>query len=358
MNDILKLRGQIDSLDNQILDLISERGKLAKKIGRRKKKNGDTVHVPSREKKIYERLIKLNRGPYKSEAVVAIFREIISATRALEAPLKVAYLGPEATFTHLAAQNHFGSSAETVPVFSIPLIFEEVERGHADYGVVPIENSTEGVVSHTLDRFAETSLKVCGEVILRVAHHLLSHETGFSRIKKVYSHPHALAQCRKWLGIHLPHAVLKETESTAEAARKAASESGAAAISSKIASAVYRLPILEKEIQDLTQNYTRFLVIGTHAAGKTGEDKTSLLFIIHDEAGGLFKILEPLARAHINLTKIQSRPLKRKVWEYMFFVDMDGHVEDSRVARALEAVKRKCVLFQILGSYPKSQGYA
>lgn len=355
MKKLVQYRRRIDAVDRQILKLLSERGRVAKSIGRIKSGSGKTVHVPSREKHIYDRLVKLNKGPYKSEAVLSVFKEIVSATRALEAPLKVSYLGPKATFTHMAAVMHFGSQAEMVPAKGIQAIFRAVDRGTSDYGVVPIENSTEGVVSHTLDLFVDSPLKVCAEVVVRVSHHLLSGDPHLSRIKKVYSHPHALAQCRNWLLSKLPGVVLREVDSTALAAQKAVREKHSAAIASSIASSVYGLPILEKEIQDHSQNFTRFLVIGDHISNKTGHDKTSVLFTIRDEVGGLHKILAPLARARINLTKIESRPLKKKAWEYMFFVDLDGHIRENRIIRALESVKKKCVFFQVLGSYPKSR---
>ena len=232
-----------------------------------------------------------------------------------------------------------------------------MEKGHSDYGVVPIENTTEGVVSHTLDLFADFSLQVCAEVVVRVSHHLLSAQPDLKKIKKVYSHPHALAQCRQWLVLNIPQAFLKETESTAQAALKASHEKNTAAIASAIASSVYGLPIVKKEIQDQPHNFTRFLVIGNHAAGPTGRDKTSILFTIRDEVGGLHKVLAPLAEAGVNLTKIESRPLKKKAWEYMFFADLDGHMEEPLIAAALDEVKRKCVVFKIIGSYPKS-GFA
>lgn len=355
MKEIVKHRKRIDEIDKEILKLISERGKEAKTIGRIKKKKGAAIHVPSREQLIYDRLTKLNKGPYKAEAIYSIFREIISATRALEAPTRISYLGPEATFTHMAAVRQFGSSAKQIPETGIESIFAEVENGHSDYGVVPIENSTEGVVSHTLDMFVDSNLNVCAEIVLKIYHHLLSRETSLGKIKKVYSHPHALAQCRQWLMAHLPNVTLKEVESTAQAARKAASEPKSAAIASELASNQYGITILKKQIQDQIQNYTRFLVIGNESPHKTGNDKTSILFISKDEVGVLHKILDPLAKARINLSKIESRPLKKRVWEYMFFVDLDGHISDKKISRALERVKKKCSLFKILGSYPKSR---
>lgn len=357
-NKLEDYRKKIDAIDEKILDLLDQRGKAAQKIGQIKHSGGKAIHVPSREKKIYQRLTKLNKGPYKDESLVAIFREIISATRSLEAPLKVSFLGPEATFTHMAAEKYFGSSTQMNPASSITQIFMDVERGHADYGVVPIENSTEGVVNHTLDMFADSTLQVCAEVVMKIRHHLLSDETSLGQIQTVYSHPHALAQCRDWLSSHLPHVILKETESTAQAAKKVANTPQSAAIASEISSNVYKIPILEKSIQDQNQNFTRFLVLGQHMSRqKSGEDKTSILFTIKDESGGLYSMLGLLAKAKINLSKIESRPLKRRPWEYMFFLDLDGHIKDTRVSKVLNGLEKKCIMLKVLGSYPKSRLY-
>ncbi len=355
MNEINRLRNEVDELDRQILRLISERGLKAQAIGKIKKANGISIHSPGREQSIYDRLVKLNKGPFSNDSILSVFREIISTTRALEAPIKVSYLGPEATFTHIAAARHFGTQAMMIPGGGIQSVFSDVEKKHADFGVVPIENSTEGVVSHTLDLFVDSPLKICSEVVLRIAHHLLSREGDVKKIKTVYSHPHALAQCRNWLAAHLPQVKLKEVESTSQAARKAASEKGTAAIASELAASHYGLPILEKEIQDHVQNYTRFLVIGYEGPDKTGRDKTSILLIAKDEPGILFHILEPLAKAKINLTKIESRPVKKRAWEYMFFADLDGHADDQPVAAVLDQVKNQCAFFKILGSYPKAR---
>lgn len=358
MQELKHYRTKIDLIDNQILKLLGERGKAAKAIGKIKKEKGASIHSPGREQAIYARLSRQNNGPYKDDSVYSIFREIISATRALEAPLRVSYLGPEATFTHISAVKHFGSQATLIPESGIQNIFAEVEKGHSDFGVVPIENSTEGVVSHTLDLFLDSPLKICAEEILRVSHHLLSREENFKKIKKVYSHPQAIAQCRHWLFSHLPHVAIRELESTSQAARRASQERGSAAIASALASSHYGVPILQKEIQDQAQNYTRFMIIGNHqpeaaSPQATGNDKTSVLFIAKDRVGILYKILEPLARAKINLSKIESRPLKKRAWEYMFFVDLDGHIQTPKIARVLENLKEKCSFFKVLGSYPK-----
>lgn len=352
-----QIRRQIDSIDEDLIRLLSKRGRLATEVGRIKKEKGKPIYVPSREKVVFDRIVSLNRGPYKTESLLAIFREIISATRALEAPIRVCYLGPEATFTHMAAEIYFGSSADFISLPGIQVIFEEVAKSHEDYGVVPIENSTEGVVNHTLDMFSHSTLSVCGEVVLRVNHHLLSGLTDLKRVKWIYSHPHALAQCRNWLALNLPHARFQEVDSTALAARKASLDRYSAAIASEIASRVYKIPILKTQIQDQSQNFTRFLVIGHHGAKKTGRDKTSILFVAHDEVGALYRILGVFARANVNLSKIESRPLKKRAWEYMFFADLDGHVEDGRIDRALKKVRRECSYFQLLGSYPVSRTF-
>ena len=352
--EISHLRQQIDDVDLKILKLISDRGNLASEIGKLKHKDGKNILVPSREKLVLDRIIKNNPGPYKTEALLAIYRELISVTRALEAPLKISYLGPEATYTHMATSRYFGSSVDTIAETSILSIFEEVERGHTDYGVVPIENSTEGVVNLTLDQCVETSLKVCAEIILKITHCLLSKEK-LSNIKTVYSHPQALAQCRQWVARHLPKASVFETGSTTLAVIKALEEKGAAAIASEMASNVYKLPLLYKGVQDQHENYTRFWVMGHHDAQKTGHDKTSLLFIVSDKAGALHHILGPVAEAKINLTKIESRPLKKKAWQYVFFMDLEGHESDPKIAKVLPKIKKQCQFFKVLGSYPKSR---
>jgi chorismate mutase/prephenate dehydratase len=348
------LRRDIDQIDAEILSLISKRGKLAKEIGHIKKSAGIEIYVPSREKQIFDRLSKLNRGPYVDTSIFSIFREVISATRALEQPTRIAFLGPIATFTHMAAVNHFGSSASFLPQGSIADVFSEVEKQRADYGVVPIENSTEGVVNYTLDKFVESDLKICSEIIISVSHNLLSAESDVTKIKTVYSHPQALSQCRQWLTTHLPKAKLKETESTALAAKKIIKEKGAAAIASQLAGDLYGLNLLVRDIQDQSKNYTRFLVIGQDQAELTGRDKTSLAFVAKDRVGVLFHLLKPLAENQINLTKIESRPLKKRAWEYMFFIDLDGHANEKRIQSAIERLKNECEFFKILGSYPKT----
>ncbi len=353
-NNIDKIRKEIDTLDKELLKLLSERGAKAKKIGKIKEGKGKKIYVPSRERQIFNRLSQSNKGPYNERAIRSIFREIISATRALERPISVAFLGPEATFTHQAATGHFGHAADFIPQADISMIFNEVEKGEIDFGVVPIENSTEGVVSYTLDKFVDSDLKICSEIIVSVDLHLISVCSKISDVKTLYSHPQALAQCRNWLARHLPHVSLKNVDSTASAAKVLSKNKNAAAIASDLAANFYGLNILARKIQDSKKNFTRFLVLGKEQAGKTGNDKTSIAFVAKDKPGILFHLLKPLANAKINLTKIESRPLKTKAWEYMFFVDLDGHSSEKRVQKALEGLEKECMRFKVLGSYPKA----
>lgn len=351
--DILSFRKRIDQLDQQILKLLSERGRQVVEIGKIKRSQGGSFHVPERETKLLDSLKKANQGPYSNEALETIYREILSASLALESPLKVAFLGPEATFTHLAGIKKFGLSAQFLAQPSIAKVFQEVSLGKANYGIVPIENSTEGVVSYTLDLFVEFPLRICGELKLPIVHNLLSQTKNLKEIRKVYSHPQALAQCRTWLDSHLPGVKTFEVASTAKAAEIAAKEKGAAAIASDYAASHYHLNIVVKNIEDLSSNFTRFVVIGKNDCGETGRDKTSVMFSAKDEIGVLHRLLSPLAKEKINLTKIESRPLKGRAWEYIFFIDMDGHRENPKVKRALAQMQKSCAFIKILGSYPK-----
>lgn len=351
--DILRLRRKIDHLDQQILKFLSERGRQVVEIGKIKRAQGSNFHVPERESKLLAALKKTNRGPFSNEAIETIYREILSASLALESPLKVAFLGPEATFTHLAGIQRFGLSAHFLPQPSIAKVFQEVSLGKVNYGVVPIENSTEGVVSYTLDLFVEFPLKICGELKLPIIHNLLSKSKRLKEVKKVYSHPQALAQCRTWLDSHLPGIKTVEVASTAKAAEIAAGEKHAAAIASDYAASHYHLDILAKHIEDLSNNFTRFVVIAKNDCGISGNDKTSVMFSAKDEVGILHRLISPIAKEKINLTKIESRPLKGRAWEYIFFVDMDGHRESPKVKRALEKMAKGCAFIKILGSYPK-----
>lgn len=349
------LREAIDTVDDRILDLLNERARFVLEVGRLKSAEKKEFHVPSRERQIYERLTNANSGPFPNEGLRSVFREIISASLALEAPMKVAFLGPKATFSHLATMQHFGFSAELVPQKSIPAVFEEVEKGNALYGVVPVENSTEGVVSYTLDMFMESSLKINAEVLLEVHHDLLSLSGRMEDIKKVYSHPQPIAQCKKWLEENLPGIPLVDVASTAVAAQIASEDKSVAAIASELAGTMYDLKVVRKRIEDQVNNFTRFLVIGKKVSEKSGDDKTSLMFAVKDEVGILYRMLEPFAKREINLSKIESRPMKKKAWEYVFFVDMLGHISEPNIAEAVDELKHCCQFVKVLGSYPRAK---
>ncbi|MBI3611486.1 MAG: prephenate dehydratase [Nitrospirae bacterium] len=352
--NIAQLRRLIDRLDEQILSLLNKRARIVMQIGKLKKASLSDLHAPVREIEIYERLSRLNKGPFPNEALRAVFREIISASLSLEGPLKVAYLGPKATFTHLASLRQFGFSAAYVPVNSIKDVFSEVERGRADYGVVPIENSTEGVVNHTLDMFIDSPLKIVGEVMQEVSHHLMNKSGRIEDVKHLYSHPHAIAQCRVWLENHLSRIPTTEVYSTAKAAEVCNENPSAAAIASELAAQLYGLQIIQRRIEDNINNFTRFLVISQKSLGRTGRDKTSIMFTIRDRVGALHDMLKPFSEYGLNLTKIESRPSKKKAWEYIFFVDLEGHQADEKVKSAVEALKEQCLFLKVLGSYPSA----
>jgi chorismate mutase/prephenate dehydratase len=348
------LRERIDRIDAHVLKLLNQRARLALRIGHAKMRRRSEVYVPGRERGIYDQLFALNQGPLPNEAVRAIYREIISASRVLEKPLCIAYLGPEATFTHIAAREQFGSQATFVSAETIPQVFAAVERGHADYGAVPVENSTEGVVGTTLDMFVESPLNILSELSLEIRHCLLSHSGFLKRIKRVLSHPQSLAQCRRWLATHLPGVPVEETTSNARAAEIAAQDSAAAAIAGKLAAERYGLKIVAEGIQDQSANLTRFVVIGQPQDNSlsTGHDKTSILFSVRDEVGVLYRMLKPFAENRINLIHIESRPLKGRPWEYLFFLDVEGHLHEERIDRAVQELAKGCLFVKVLGSYP------
>lgn len=351
MEKLKRLRKRIDKVDNDILRLLNERARITLEIGRLKSKSRKPVFSPDREIQIYKRLTNANKGPLGNDTIKAIYREIMSGSLALEKPLKIAYLGPEATFTHIAALKKFGSSIDYIKTDSITEVFTEVERGRADYGVVPIENTTEGAVNHTLDMFMESDLKICSEVLLAIEHNLLG-RGKLSSIKKVYSNPQVLGQCRLWLETNLPRVELVAVTSTTKAAQIAARSKNAAAIASKLAADRYNLRILAESIEDSPHNITRFLVIGKAEADLTGDDKTSIMFSVRDRVGALHDILASFKRNGVNLTKIESRPSKKEAWKYYFFVDMEGHLKDKRIKKALSGLKRGCDYLKFLGSYP------
>lgn len=349
-----KLRDGIDAVDLEILQLLNKRAELVLDVGETKAKGKQDYYVPEREREIYRRLTEKNTGPFPSGAVKNVFREIISACLALEKPLQVAFLGPVATFTHQACMQHFGLSGEFIPKKDIADVFDDVERGRADFGVVPVENTSEGVVSHTLDLFVSSNLKICAEIMLEVSLALLNKGGTIADIQKVCSHPHAIAQCKNWIKNNLPSALVFDVSSTAMAAQLASEEEETAAIASTAAANLYDLRIIEKNIEDNPHNYTRFLVIGKKEIKRTGNDKTSLVFAIKDSPGALYTMLQPFAGRDINLTKIESRPLKTKAWEYLFYIDFDGHISEMNVKAAVEELEAQCVFLKVLGSYPKS----
>jgi chorismate mutase/prephenate dehydratase len=350
--DLDDWRSRINNLDAEILNLLNQRGNAALEIGELKRQQGLAYYVPEREAEVLHRVVAMNAGPLPPDAVRAVWREILSASLALEHPLPVAYLGPPATFTHQAAVRRFGSSTRFVPVRGISDIFDEVERGRAEYGVVPVENSTEGAVNITLDRLIDSDVLITGEITLDITQHLLSLASDLGEIKKVCSHPQALAQCRQWLTTHLPDVAIEETPSTTAAAERAKDDPTMAGIASEMAARLYDVPVLRTRIEDNPFNSTRFLVIGRRPAAPTGRDKTSILFSMKNEPGVLYSILQPFATRRLNLTKIESRPTKRRPWEYVTFVDFEGHRETEGVRAVLSEVKERCQFLKLLGSYP------
>ncbi|MBI2321987.1 MAG: prephenate dehydratase [Chloroflexi bacterium] len=352
--DLDEARERIDQLDAQIVQLLNERARIAQELAKRKQESGAAVYDPTRERAVHERVCELNAGPLSDANLVAIYREIISATRALEAPQRVAFLGPEATYTHQAARRHFGHATEYVPCRSIAEVFQETERGSASFGVIPIENTIEGAVTHTLDMLADSDLKlrICAEIMLEIHHNLLGHGP-LAQVKRIYSHPQALAQSRRWLAQHLPNADLIETTSTVRGAELAATDPEAAAVGPELAASLYRLTILARSIEDSADNVTRFLVLGPEMARGSGDDKTAIMFSIRDRVGALHDALGLFRQQSINLTKIESRPSRRRAWDYVFFVDLEGHPDDPHVQAALRALAQECVDVRVLGAWPR-----
>lgn len=372
---IADLRGRIDSVDRQLHTLLNERAALARQVGISKSKQGRLVdfYRPEREAQVLRMALERNvqaraasraaaREPTESgaalrdEEIVRLFREIMSACLAQEEPLKIGFLGPEGTFSQSAVYKHFGHSARALPLSTIDEVFHEVEAGNADFGVVPIENSTEGSVNHTLDRFLSSPLHICGEVELRIRQNLMGKLKSLREIKRVCSHPQSLAQCRQWLQANLPDVELIPESSNAEAARRARDEKGTAAIAGETAAEVYGLTVLCADIEDRPDNTTRFLVIGRRMFGPSGHDRTTLLVSTgHTEApGALHRLLEPLARNKVSLSRIESRPSQRRKWDYVFFIDLEGHIDDPPVAKALARLKTRASLYRVLGSYPRA----
>lgn len=347
------LRAQIDSIDERILKLLNRRARLAIQVGHTKAGRGQSTYAPEREKKVFARLERENAGPLRSEHVAAIFREVISSCLSLEQALRIVYLGPAGTYSEEAARRQFGSGAALTPAGSVDAVFDEVERGRADYGVVPVENSTEGVVAQTLDRFVPSPLSIKAEVLLRIDHCLLARRGGPRRFRRILSHPQSLAQCRSWLARTHPDVPTREVSSNAAAAAAAARQQGVAAIAGREAALRYGLEVVAESIQDLPNNSTRFLVIGRDGHGTpSGDDKTTLLFSVPHEAGALYKVLEAFARARINLSTIESRPLKGRAWEYVFFLDVAGHANEAAMKGALRGLQKSSQFVKVLGSYP------
>jgi chorismate mutase/prephenate dehydratase len=351
-----ELRAQIDALDADIIKALNARADLVHEVGLIKKAAGQAIYAPEREEQVFRGLVAKARALQSrlpDTAIRAIYREIMSASYALEKGLVIAYFGPLASNTHQAARSRFGASVEYVGQVTIADVFDAVARGQADYGVVPIENSTEGAVNHTLDVFTESDLRICAQILMRIENHLAA-KIPRAEIRRLYSHPQVFGQCRAWLRSSLPDVELIEVSSTPRAAELAAQEPHAGALVGEMAAEIHGLPILERSVQDHPNNTTRFLVLGQQASARTGEDRTSIMFSLQDKPGALFSAIEPFKRLKINMSKIESRPLKRKAWEYFFFVDIDGHTDDPAVREALEAIAPHCTFVKVLGSYPRT----
>ena len=351
------IRDRIDDIDKRIHDLLNERAQFAQQVGKSKRSEGLSTadfYKPEREAQVLRKALESNKGPLRNEEIARLFREIMSACLAQQEPLKVAFLGPEGTFSQQAVLKHFGHSVRALPLTSIGEVFEEVQAGHADFGIVPIENSTEGTVNNTLDMFLTSPLKICGEVELRIHQHLMGRMHGLEKIVRVCSHQQSLAQCRQWLDEYLPNAERVPVSSNAEAARRARDEDGTAAIAGQAAAEVYGLSIIAPEIEDAPDNTTRFLVIGRKLFSASGNDKTTLLVSAGDtqSPGALHRLLGPLAEYGISMTRIESRPSRRRKWDYVFFIDVVGHAEQHPLSTALEELKKQSSLFRVLGSYP------
>jgi chorismate mutase/prephenate dehydratase len=350
------VRKEIDQLDEQIQSLISARARLAFKVRASK---GEFTHAadyyrPEREAQVLRQVIQRNQGPLSDAEMVRLFREIMSACLAQQEPLKIAYLGPEGTFTQQAVNRHFGHSILALSHPSIDGVFEQVQNSEADFGVIPVENSSQGIVSHTLDMFLTSDLHICGEIELRVHQNLMTHGRSLNEIERIYSHQQSLSQCKGWIRAHLPNAELVAVSSNAEAARRVRTAPEAAAIAGQSAAEVYGVPILFSNIEDRPDNTTRFLVVGRHLLAPSGRDKTTLLLAGHNGPGLLFSLLQPLEKQSVNMTRIESRPASLGKWEYVFFVDIDGHAADAPVAAALAELKQVSKLCRVLGSYPRA----
>jgi len=347
-----KSRKAIDSIDTKIVNLLHDRAVHIKAIADFKNRSGSSIYDPAREANILKRLTAI-KGKFPESGIEAVYNEVFSVSRMMQRKVTVAYLGPEASYTHLAAKKRFGMHTDYDPANTVKDIFWKVEKGSADYGCVPIENSTEGAVNYTYDMFPDFDLKIYSEVMLRIHHCLLTNEKDKKDIKRVYSHPQSFAQCRLWLERYLPGAELKEVSSNSKAAEIAAKEKGAAAIASELAGQIFGLSVMSAAIEDMTDNYTRFFIIAKENSKKTGHDKTTVMVSIKDKPGALFHILKPFEANNVNLSNIESRPSKKKAWDYYFFVDLEGHMNDAKLKKALSQVAKSAGSVKILGSYPK-----
>ena len=359
MNDDLQkalagVRAEIDGIDSELLRLLNARARCAQKVGEIKAAHGDAGYIyrPEREAQVLRRLQDSNPGPLPGENITFFFREVMSACLSLEEPLGIAFQGPLGTFWESAATKHFGHAARLAPQSSIDDVFREVESGHAHYAVVPVENSTEGAVGRTMDLLLGTQLKICGEVVLRIHQNLLSNEADLTKIAKVYSHAQSLAQCHEWLNRVLPNAQRISVGSNAQAAQMASEEAGTAAIAGEAAAARYSLPRLAESIEDEPNNTTRFLVLGKHDAGPSGRDKTSLIMSAPNRTGALYELLLPFSHAAVSMSRLESRPARNALWEYVFYVDVDGHRDEPAVKTALDELASRAAYLKILGSYP------
>ena len=350
-----EIRKRIDTIDKQLLDLLSQRADLVHEVGLIKKRDGLQIYAPDREEALLRKLVEMNEGRLPEKSIRSIYREIMSAALALEEDLKIAYLGPEGTWTHQAAIKKFGHSVNYTPHASFSDVFDDVARRRADYGVVPIENSTEGAVSHTLDLFVDSPLRICAQILLRIDNNLLA-TIAREEVRTLYSHPQVFGQCKNWILRNLPEADLVEVSSTTKAAHLAHENAaeGAAALGGRLAAELAGLEVLDEAIQDRATNTTRFLVIGEKTCPSTGNDRTSILFSVHDRPGSLVAALKAFDSFEINMSKIESRPSKQKDWEYIFYVDLAGHCENGQVSSALEELEKHCSLVKLLGSYPDS----
>ena len=352
--DISELRKKIDELDKELVDIINRRAQCALDIGKMKDKATKSIFAPEREKQVLASVLESNPGPLSDKAVSAVFREIISACRALEKPISVSYLGPIGTYTHIASILKFGESTDFIPCNTIPDVFNAVEHRQTNYGVVPVENSTEGIINHTLDMFLLSDLRICAEIYAPISHNLMSAGTELSQVKRVYSRAEAIAQCRNWLAANLPGAELLEVSSTSKAAKMCEGYPTSAAVASSLAAKEYGLNVLAEGIEDNPHNKTRFLVVGYSKPDKSTRDKTSLVFSVPHKSGSLYHALKVFDDCNINLTMIESRPTKQMPWEYIFFVDCQGHEHDESVKTALARLGEMASFVRVLGSYPEA----